>query len=390
MNRPRTHSIATIKTGGNVDILADDILIGDSGTYNPGTKDPLAGKPWKEWKLPDFFEEMKRWPGSPKMLKINKYGHQQLIKQLNYGYQELALWLEYHLLHKNELEDYLFSELLYLKPDTDLALATYKFITLQVYPRLGGEHPWSDLTPTKEHMWYVFEYCLCFREFQSHIRGEAAKSTRGFLKKIKTYHSTEQGFLDEVNHGYAQWNRLLPGKFVQRQEIMRRIILEAMTRNPTFQGNDPVDIKARRCFVEQTLQKFEGDALYLAQLDAKDLAFKSAMAKFCTLFDQMKQLNQQKTPDLIEWHYTLLRIQIFKRILLDHDANLKAHYEQYLREWDIYHATLQNSYGEWQIYYLKSPEADIAVTSSRPGRRPKDKGFSSPKRPGPPLGSSRK
>lgn len=373
-----------------MDILADDILIGDSGTYNPGTKDPLAGKPWKDWKLPDFLEEMKRWPGSPQMLNIRKYGHQQLVKKMNCSYRELGLWLEYHLLHKNELEDYLFSELLYLKPDADLALATYRFITQQVYPRLGGEHPWSDLTPTKEHMWYVFEYCLCFREFQSHVRGEAAKSTRGFLKKIKTYHSTERDWINELDQAYANMPRLLEERLVQHQAKIQNIILEAMTRNPTFQGDDPVDIKARKCFVEQTLQAFSKHTLNLALLDAQHAAFKTAKLKFCTLFDQLKQLKQQEIPDLIEWHYTLLRIQIFKRILFDHDTNLKAHYEQYLREWDIYHATLQNSYGEWQIYYLKSPEADIAVTSSRPGRRPKDKGFSSSKRPGPPVGSSRK
>lgn len=373
-----------------MDILADDILIGDGGTYTLGTKDPLAGKPWKDWELPDFLEEMKRWPGTPKQLGIKKYGHQQLIKQMNLGCQELALWLEYHLLHKNELEDYLFSELLYRKPDADLTLTTYRFITQQVYPRLRGEHPWSDLTPTKEHMWHLFEYCLCVREFQSHVRGEAATSTRGFLKEIKTYHSTEQGVLDEVNQAYAKLKKLLPEKQTQRRARMRCIILEAMTRNPTFGGDDPVDIQARRCFVEQTLQNFEGDTFYLALLDAKHSAFKSARLKFCRLLDQLKQLNQQENPNRSEWHYTLLRLQIFQRILLDHDTNLKAHYEQYLRKWDIYHATLQNSYPEWQIYYLKSPESDITVTNSRPGRRPKDKEFSPPKRPGRKLGTSRK
>lgn len=373
-----------------MDILADDILISDSGAYNSGTKDPLADKPWKDWKLPDFLEDMKRWPGTPQQLGVKKYGHQQLIKQMNLGYRELALWLEYHLLHKNELEDFLFSELLYRKPDADLALATYKFITQQVYPRLKGEPFWSDLTPTKDHMWHLFEYCFCHREFQSHIRGEAATSTRGFLRKIKVYHSTEKTFLESVSQAHAKFKEELPKEFFQRQLKMRRIILKATTRNPTFGGNDPVDIKARRCFVEQTLQNIEKDTFYLALLDAKHTAFKSARLKFRNLLDQLKQLNQQKNLDLIEWRYNLLRLQIFQRILLDHDTNLKAHYEQYLREWDTYHATLQKSYPDWQIYYLKSPESDITVTNSRPGRRPEDKGFSPPKRPGRKLGTSRK
>lgn len=373
-----------------MDIFVNDVFIDDDGTYTLGTKDPLVSKPWKDWKLPDFLKEMKRWPGTPQQLRIKKYGHQQLIKQMNLGYRELALWLEYHLLHKNELEDFLFSELLYRKPDADLALATYKFITQQVYSRLKGELFWSDLTPTKDHMWYLFEYCFCHREFQSHIRGEAATSTRGFLRKIKGYHSTERNFLESVNQARIKFKEELPRKFVQRRAKMRCIILKAIDRNPTFRGDDPVDIKARRCFVEQTLKNIEGDTFYLALLDTRYTAFKSTRLKFRDLLDQLKQLEQQKNFDLVEWRYTYLRLQIFKYILFDHDTNLKTHYEQYLREWDIYHTTLQNSYGQWQIYYLKSPESDITVTNSRPGRRPKDKGFSSPKRPGRKLGTSGK
>jgi hypothetical protein len=342
-----------------MDIFADDVLIGDGRTYTLGTKDLLVSKPWKEWKLADFLEEMKHWPGNTNQLELKKYGHEKISLLMKSSYQIIAAWLELSLLEKEELREPLFGEnYVIFRPAAKLATASRFFIREHLWDRIQGkvknkEYWWSHLAHTPDHLWSAYEYSLCFKELDGYLTGKAAENKPAFLKEIRNLNHSELEFIEKLNQAETRISSLLPQEIREWETHFQKIALKAMNQNPTLSGrNDPIYCQLRQALLEQTLQEYHERIAEIARRELEKVHFNELEQQFRR---QLKQTHQTAN-----WacFYKFVMIEAWYFILFKQDRNLKAHYEQYLHEWFIYYNAMKNSTSDWQIYYLLSPDLD--------------------------------
>ena len=97
-----------------------DILIDDKGI---AALSESHEKPFEQWKLTDWIENMKIWPGLYEELELKNYAHRKLAEKKNAQYKALAIHMEYHLLHRRKLESQIYSEQLFSStPQVNLML----------------------------------------------------------------------------------------------------------------------------------------------------------------------------------------------------------------------------------------------------------------------------
>lgn len=373
-----------------MDIFDGNILINDSGMHHSGIKDPLVSKPWKEWKLADFLEDMKSWPGNPNELGLKKYGHQKITFLMRDSYQIIAAWLELSLLGKEELRELLFcKELVHFRAEAKLTAASRFFISEHLWDRIQGkvrnkEYWWSHLAHTPDHLWNAYEYSLCFRDLDEHLQGKAATNKPAFLKEIRNFNHLELEFIEEWNQAEAQISRLLPQEIQESETHLQEAFLKAMTQNPTLSGRtDPIYCQLRQALLKHASREYRETIIEIARQKLEIASFNKLEQQF------HKQLNQVYQTANWACFYKFVMLEARYFILFKRDRNLKAHYEQYLHEWFIYHDAMKNSTSHWQICYLLSPDLDPVF--SKVGRPPKDKRTTSNRRRGrPSKGQERK
>ncbi len=167
--------------------LASDTLIGDKGIVTPAESHK---KPDEQWKLADWIESMKTWPGLHEELGLKKYGHRKLAEKLNAQYQGLAIHMEYHLLHQRGLESQIYSEpLLSLIPQANLMLASHDYITRKFWPVLGWL--WKPSCSDADSLWSLFEYSLCYKGFCKSIEGKRQSKKVGLSNLGRTIRNTQ-------------------------------------------------------------------------------------------------------------------------------------------------------------------------------------------------------
>jgi hypothetical protein len=202
--------------------LDTETLIGDKGIVSP---DETHEKPFEQWKLADWIENMKIWPGLPKDLGLKKVktGVVKLAEYKNAQYKALSTQIEYHLLHKRELESQIYSEpLLFSMPQTNLMLASHRYITQDFWPRLG--HIWKELCPDPDFLWGLFEYSFCYNSFYNRL--ECGRESKKALEaKLGNAIQTTQTWLEDP------W---MPKKKLQSSAI--RDVAAKLARDP---NSDP-------------------------------------------------------------------------------------------------------------------------------------------------------
>jgi hypothetical protein len=306
---------------------AIDVLIDDKGIASLAESHE---KPFEQWKLTDWIENMKTWPGLYEELGLKKYGHRKLAEKKNAQYKALAIHMEYHLLHRRELESQIHSEQLFsFTPQVNLMLASHDYITRKFWSVLGWL--WKPLCPDADSLWALFEYSLCYKSFRERVKGER-KSKKLALSNLKASIRNKQTFLENITWRlhYALSNTLLSTQL-------------------TSQGNTPSDAWLK------LLKDFSKDpALHL---------------------------------------YKLVFIQSEQQILLERDKTLIRAYQDYsVDAWNRYRHEISLS-GEYGFWHLESPDYD-PIWSERRGRPPKQKAIQpkpeSRSRRGPTIGSKKK
>jgi hypothetical protein len=374
-----------------MDIFDKDILINDSGMHHSVIKDCLISKHWKDWTLPDFLEEMRRWPGNTNQLGLKKYGHQKIALLMRGSYQILAAWLELSLLGKEELRELLFyKELVPLRAAAKLMAASRFFIGEHLWDRIQGkvkneEYWWSHLAHTPDHLWSAYEYSLCSKTLDDNLTGKAPKNKPSFLKEICNFNHLELKFIDSCNQAEAKICGLLSERATELWENhFQKLALKAMTENPTLSGrNAPIYCQLRQALLRQTFQDYREKIEEITRRELEKEHFNKLEQQFRRQLTQVYQT--------VNWacFYKFVMLEVRYLILFQRDRNLKAHYEQYLHEWFIYHDAMRNSTTDWQIHYLLSPDLD--PVPSKVGRPPKDKRTTSNRHRGrPSKGQERK
>lgn len=172
--------------------LDTETLIGDKGIVSP---DETHEKPFEQWKLADCIEDMKTWFGLPNDLGLKKVGAAKLAEHKNAQCKALSTQMEYHLLHKRELESQIYSEpLLFSMPRTNLMLASHRYITQDFWPRLG--HIWKELFPDPDVFWSLFEYSFCYKSLYDRLEG-GRESKKALEAKLGNAIQTTQTWLED-------------------------------------------------------------------------------------------------------------------------------------------------------------------------------------------------
>lgn len=195
--------------------IESNTLIDDKGIVSLAKSDQ---KPIEQWKLADWIEDMKTWPGSPEELGLKKYGERKLAEHKSTHYKKLAVHMEYYLLHKRELESQIYSDqLIGATPQSKLMLASHDFITRYFWPVLGWL--WKPLCSDADFLWGLFEYSLCYNSFCSSLKGKR-DSKKTALSNL--YRATKN---------YEHWLRLTNYHF---QNPVTRDIPEQVKNKPTL------------------------------------------------------------------------------------------------------------------------------------------------------------
>jgi hypothetical protein len=171
-----------------------DALIDDNGIVFPTQSHE---KPFEQWKLADWIQDMKVWPGLPEELGLKKFkiGLQKLADYKSAQYKALATQMEYHLLHQRELESQIYAEpLIYAMPQVKLMLASHHYITHDFWPRLG--YLWKPLCPDADFLWGLFEYSLCYKSFRSRLEC-GRESMKAFQAKLNNTLNIRQAWLED-------------------------------------------------------------------------------------------------------------------------------------------------------------------------------------------------
>jgi hypothetical protein len=305
-----------------------DILIDDKGI---ASLTESQEKPFEQWKLTDWIENMKIWPGLYEELELKNYAHRKLAEKKNAQYKALAIHMEYHLLHRRKLESQIYSEQLFSStPQVNLMLASHDYITRKFWPVLGWL--WKPLCPDADFLWGLFEYSLCYKSFRERVRGER-KSKKVVLSNLSSAIRSKQAWLENIN-----WRLQYP--------------LSNML--PATQSANKKDNTTPEAWLK-VLKDFSKDpALHL---------------------------------------YKLVFIQSEWQILSEGDKTLLHAYQDYVVDaWKRFREeiSLSREYGFW---HLQSPDYE-PIWSERRGRPPKPKAIQpkteSRSRRGPTIGSKKK
>jgi hypothetical protein len=307
--------------------LATETLIDDKGIVSLAESHK---KPFEEWKLADWIENMKMWPGLHQELELKHYGHKNLAEKKNAQYKELAIHMEYQLLHRRELESQVYSEqFLGSIPQVNLMLASHDYITRKFWPVLGWL--WKPICPDADSLWGLFEYSLCYKSFRDRVKGKR-ESKKVVLSRLNSAINAKQTWLEDIT-----WR------------LHHTASSTIPPRHSTSKDNTPVD----------------------AQLEVlKDF---------------------RKDPAL--HFYKLVFIQSDHQILTKRDKTfLKAYQDYFVHAWNRFRAEVSLS-GRYGFWHCQSPDYE-PIWSERRGRPPKQKPIQtkteSRSRPGPSIGSKRK
>ena len=172
--------------------IATNTLISDEGIVSPTESQE---QPFEKWKLADWIENMETWPGLPQELGLKKTGAWKLAEYKNAQYKVLSTQMRYHLLHQREFESQVYSEpFLGSIPQTNLMLASHRYITQEFWPRLG--YLWKPLCSDADFLWGLVEYSLCYKSFYDRLEC-GRESMRAFQKKLSNALNIRQAWLGD-------------------------------------------------------------------------------------------------------------------------------------------------------------------------------------------------
>jgi hypothetical protein len=329
-----------------MNIFSDDFLVGDEGVISFPTESNHGKNVWT-WKLADWIENMKSWPDLDDRLK--KYGHRKVGEFLNQNlYEGLAIHMEYHLLHRRDLGNQLYSEpLLGLTPRVKLMLASHDFVTRHCWPRI--KHRWHWLPDDPDFLWGLFEYSLCCNLLKRIIEGadhkRKEKSQKALEAKLGSHKSKKNLVLTKLHKAIQGKQNWLQDPWIPQHEL----------RSSICQSKTIASQEAKNDYLQEVTNFFA-------------------------------EIKRDFTPNL----YKLVLVHADLHIL-DGDESLIEPYRNYLTAWDTYRKEVSES-ENFQELELLSPDHD-PIWAGRVGRPRKNKGFSLENRSsgkrGPQIGSQK-
>lgn len=299
-------------------------------------------KYWDEFSLAELIDSMRKWHSENRCV-FKKYGYQKLLEKESLRYADLATLLEGRLIHNHSPNHFYEKPLIFMKPNADLAFASYEYLVMHLYPRIIGAYP-TKYVSTANHLWAMYEYSL---------------SAEWIYRQASLYpYKTKDSFLKYISHKISAEKRLI-------KSLPDNKLIESDTVEILLPFLDEVKTFTEHLKQEPKIPRIGKRLIAETQLLEKEINPTS----YCRVF------------------YRTIPIITKLLILKNKDRNLKQNYARYLDAWRIYHDAVRES-PEFQIYYLASPEHEpLETRQGQEGKPTKPKKYHPSKRRGRPKGS---